>query len=416
MVFSSLEGRTWCSKTVNMADGVSDRDGKKEKSVPVTRSSEPTKEKDSSGKQSVRKQSKNVAEASTSKTQSKPVDKNDEILSILKSLRSEQVLTNQKMTEMENRIVQMESYDYDEAPYEYDQEYCAEVASVDESLLPQKRKSDDNNNDKNETAPVQEASRFANLAKRFKSSEICSKDIDAVLAANVNELFRQGMEEEQYSTIVKDEVTPRPGNCDSLVTVKLNQLVWDIVSPVARSKDKKLQNVETSLVKAACIVTKTVDSAAEMEKEAKENGYDIGPIIDSCNDALALLGHANRQLNMARRDFLKPELKNDTYSHIFSHSIPFTDQLFGDDVSKTAREIEEFSKIGHKLQYNPVRGSLRRPGFRSRYRGSGRGVRGRGSYGSYGTSDYGGRGGYGGTSEYQQMPKNPQRRGGGKRM
>lgn len=40
--------------------------------------------------------------------------------------------------------------------------------------------------------------RFASLAKRFKI-EVCDNGIDSVLASNINELFKQGMEEEQYN-------------------------------------------------------------------------------------------------------------------------------------------------------------------------------------------------------------------------
>ena len=43
---------------------------------------------------------------------------------------------------------------------------------------------------------------------------------------------------------------------------------------------------------------------------------------------------------MTRRYFLKPEIKED-YVHLCNHKFPFTSELFGDDVSKTAREIED---------------------------------------------------------------------------
>jgi len=136
--------------------------------------------------------------------------------------------------------------------------------------------------------------------------EVCDNDIDPVLAANMNELFRKGMEEEQYVNMVKDDVNPRPSNCEGLVTVKLNQLVWDKVSPVARSRDKKLQYIETYIVKSESILAKGVDTAAKVENTSQQSRCELGSFFDGCNDALALLGHANRQVNMARRDFVKP--------------------------------------------------------------------------------------------------------------
>ena len=84
---------------------------------------------------------------------------------------------------------------------------------------------------------------------------------------------------------------------------------------------------------------------------------------------------------MLRRDLLKPELRNE-YNHLCTHSLPYTNQLFGDDVSKTAKEIEECSKMGYKLQYGSGRGAygfFRPRGGRGRGRGLTRGFRGRGS-------------------------------------
>lgn len=111
-------------------------------------------------------------------------------------------------------------------------------------------------------------------------------------------------------------------------------------------------------------------------------------MIDDCNDVLALMGHANKQINLAKKDFLRPELNKD-YSHLCSHSRPFTSQLFGDDVSKFARELEECSKISSKtFQSRPFRGPLiRRMAMGSRFRGAyGRGFRGRGYPTGYGSS------------------------------
>ena len=77
------------------------------------------------------------------------------------------------------------------------------------------------------------------------------------------------MEEEQYNQLTKDEVNARPSNCHGLVVVKLNQLAWDIVSPVARSRDKKWQILETSIVKSASLLVKTVDKAAKILRQNK---------------------------------------------------------------------------------------------------------------------------------------------------
>jgi NADH:ubiquinone oxidoreductase subunit D len=53
-----------------------------------------------------------------------------------------------------------------------------------------KAENDDNNN------------RFIEMSKRFKAAEICDQNIDSVLASNVNELLRNGIDEAKYTDIV----------------------------------------------------------------------------------------------------------------------------------------------------------------------------------------------------------------------
>lgn len=77
------------------------------------------------------------------------------------------------------------------------------------------------------------------MSKRFKSREICDVKIDETLASNITDLFRNGMNEDQYSDFIKDENNARPENCEGLKVVKTNQLVWDIISPEARTNDRK---------------------------------------------------------------------------------------------------------------------------------------------------------------------------------
>lgn len=244
------------------------------------------------------------------------------------------------------------------------------------------------------------------MAKKFKPTDVCGNDIDEYLANNVTDLFRKGMHEELYEKTVKDENCPRPGNCDGLMVAKMNKLVWDVMSPQTRSNDKKMQQIATSIVKAGIFLTKTMTMLVANEQDKSETEREKH-ILDSCNDALALMGHANYQVNMMRRDMLRPELKRE-YSHLCTHSLPVTKELFGDDISKTAREIEDSAKIGFKMSGQYGRGNYMyrgRPGLRGLNRDYGH-MRGRGqsplayAYPSQGPLKYG------------QDPKNLPRRGG----
>ena len=79
---------------------------------------------------------------------------------------------------------------------------------------------------------------------------------------------------------------------------------------------------------------------------------------------------------------LKPDLKEE-YAHFCNHAVRFTTELFGDDVSKQAKKIEDSNKIGNRLQRGSNYSFRGRPGRQLRGRARGRGWPSRGRpYGS----------------------------------
>lgn len=181
--------------------------------------------------------------------------------------------------------------------------------------------------------------------------------------------------------------------------------MWDIISPEARTNDIKMQCKETFAIKTSIILAKVAYKLAVLEKEVDDSKKQKSEkIVDECNDSLTLLGHANRKMNMTRRDLIKPELWY-KYLQLCAQYVPYTAWLFVNDISKTAKEIEDCSKIGQKLQYNNRGGT-----FRGRIRGilRRRRPRGRGIYSNsvyspnYGYSKRGGETG-------QSYPKTPER-------
>ena len=107
-------------------------------------------------------------------------------------------------------------------------------------------------------------------------------------------------------------------------------------------------------------------------------------------EAMAFLGHANANLNFRRREILKPHIAT-SFKHLCSSTVPFTADLFGDDISKTVKEIQEVNKLSGLAN---ARGRGRgRGGYNRGYnnRGRGGGFRGRARGSSYNTPNYQGR-------------------------
>ncbi|KAH3782447.1 hypothetical protein DPMN_160362 [Dreissena polymorpha] len=154
---------------------------------------------------------------------------------------SEEMLNNvcKKVEDLENKE-QYEDYGgYGEDCIDLDGNYDfgQAIPTQSGSKRPLEGSKDDNNN-----ARIESDSRFSFLAKRFKGQEKTSSDIDPVLADNITDLFRKGMDDDQYNDLLKDDKLARPANCDGLAVVKCNQLVWDLLPPNARTNDIDLQS------------------------------------------------------------------------------------------------------------------------------------------------------------------------------
>jgi hypothetical protein len=158
--------------------------------------------------------------------------------------------------------------------------------------------------------------------------------------------------------------------------VKTNKLIWDIISPQAQSVERKMQIIQRAIVKASTVLVNNVNTMAATDENSNA--------IDGCNDAFAILGHTNRKVNITRRELMKPEMCSE-YVDLCAQSVDYTSFLFSDDVQKRAKEIENCSKISHKIQsgyggYGHSRLYSFRGGSRSYGRGRGgrRSRRGRG--------------------------------------
>ena len=66
-------------------------------------------------------------------------------------------------------------------------------------------------------------------------------------------------------------------------------------------------------------------------------------------DSIALLANANFKLNMARRELIKPEL-NPPYTRLCKDEIKPSTKLFGDDLSKHLKDMDEAKKVGRQMQ------------------------------------------------------------------
>ena len=119
-----------------------------------------------------------------------------------------------------------------------------------------------------------------------------------------------------------------PQNCEALTKVKVNQLIWDNLSANIRSQNLRIQKSKplikgiTSVVLATNKVLGCFDSIPERRD-----------LIQRLSVSIAMLANANKEINMCRKEMIKPDLHDD-YRHLCSSSIEPTSFLFGDELPK----------------------------------------------------------------------------------
>ena len=75
-------------------------------------------------------------------------------------------------------------------------------------------------------------------------------------------------------------------------------------------------------------------------RTAATTGDDLS---DMQQDAVALLANASYELNMLRKSLIRPDI-NTRYTHLCKPSVKTTQWLFGDDLHKTVKEMDEQQK------------------------------------------------------------------------
>ena len=176
------------------------------------------------------------------------------------------------------------------------------------------------------------------IFQEFELEEAFSAPVDTNLASIVNKLARSKMSDDK----LKEKLSKynRPQNCEKLVTPKVNSEIWAKISSSTRSRDVKLQKIQTMLMKATTVL---VGLADKLVKDEKDNST-----VKSMFDSIAFISHANSEISHRRREFIKPDL-NKAYQQICSDQVEITDNLFGDDLPQKIKDINATNKVGNTL-------------------------------------------------------------------
>ena len=180
------------------------------------------------------------------------------------------------------------------------------------------------------------------LQKEFDLAEHKGAEINANLAAIVSKLLKEETEEDKLTEIKKRY--PGPRNCERLAETRVNLPIWNNLLEKARSADIKLQKVQKSPVKGATAVASVVNNLITAPGMPSKN-----EVVNNFMDGVLLLANANMELNVRRREALRPEL-HASCRYLSAPSNPISSELFGDDLPKAVKDITDTNRITSKLQ------------------------------------------------------------------
>ena len=184
------------------------------------------------------------------------------------------------------------------------------------------------------------------LHKKYTCEEILGDPVDNRIAEIVNKCYTKKSDKQILKSLIDDNENPRPSNRDGLRSVTTNRTVWDLLSDKAKTYDKKLQTCQKAIIKAGSLLSTSLD---KILKDEADKDF----MITNMKSVVQLLGDCNYNLNMTRRCLIRPELRNE-YKKLCLETVPFSSELFGDEVEKTAKDVSEMAKIGNKMHYSSL--------------------------------------------------------------
>lgn len=127
----------------------------------------------------------------------------------------------------------------------------------------------------------------------------------------------------------------RPENCTDLVAPKINKQIWQQLRQETRNSDSAFQKAQSLVLSGLYAILQLCNSSSGDQRNVLTH-------------TAVLLLSANRELNLKRRDLIRPDL-NKQYASLCNPSTPVSSFLFGDDLNKEVEELTKSQKLSSKV-------------------------------------------------------------------
>ena len=183
---------------------------------------------------------------------------------------------------------------------------------------------------------------------------------------------------------------PEPENTENLSSKDINVEIYRCLDPYVKKKDFVLKNVQGMMCTSSIANIRLIEEIANLYKNKKISQQGANTLLKCASDSTKLLARAQSDISLFRKFLMKPHLQF-KYQQLCAKKT-FGKNLFGDDLAKEIKDIDEESKImktvgkniRYKNRYEPYRNpytqthSQRGRGFLPRVRGARGNYRARG--------------------------------------
>ena len=198
----------------------------------------------------------------------------------------------------------------------------------------------------------QEDELLAEIAGGFTQDTDVSPDINSKIADIINDSVSKKLAGKKVNGLL--EKYPRPKNCNPQVP-NINPEIWAKLPGPSKSRDIRMQKAQKYLKKTVMSLACLADNVLSAKLNNTPGKIDLTGALRKVLDAVTLTGLAQQDLYLKRRELLKPDM-NPEYRQLCSSHVPVTTLLFGDDLPKSIKDLNETNKVAGKLVFQGFKG------------------------------------------------------------
>ena len=178
------------------------------------------------------------------------------------------------------------------------------------------------------------------IGDAFAPSDVTGPPIMDHLASIIDAKFTAEFDLDKRKEILDKYKVPK--NCNSLFTPKVNPEIWGKLPTFVRRNDVRASTQQDTLLRVTGAISSSIEDLLKAREGKQPPNYKA--IIATLFDAIAILGHINKELSFKRREALKPNLSHE-FKQACSRKLKPGKFLFGDDLPETIKTLQATAKI-----------------------------------------------------------------------